>query len=406
MIDAMSNRERFRATMHYQPRDRAPICDFGFWREVWDVWYDQGLPRWVNKTNSDLYFGMDYGFDAPVKATGIEIGLVPPFDEVVLEDRGDQELVQQFDGVQVLRRKVGSSIPMPVGHRLVDRDSWRKYYVPRLDPAHPDRYPPDFDERVKEWADPNRDSVIALPGGKYCGGLYGWLRNWMGVEKLSLVVYDDPAWFEEMVTTVADCIIGVLSRVLATGGHFDACPLWEDMCYNAGPLLSPQHFKRYLVPHYRRISDLVRKHGVDVIWVDCDGKIDSLMPLWLDAGVNCMFPMEIGTWGADPVRYRKEYGRDLLMLGGFDKHILARSKREIEQEVHRLAPLMEEGGYIGYCDHRVPPNVSLENYRFYVETVRRVWGKDLNLRAMDCDGSKASWDRDSSDAKRWKGGAA
>ncbi len=93
-----------------------------------------------------------------------------------------------------------------------------------------------------------------------------------------------------------------------------------------------------------------------------------------------MFPLEIGTWGADPVRYRREYGKDLLIMGGFDKHILARSQEEIAAEVHRLTPLVEEGGYIGFCDHRVPPDVPYANYLFYLKTVRREWGKDVDLK--------------------------
>jgi uroporphyrinogen decarboxylase len=154
------------------------------------------------------------------------------------------------------------------------------------------------------------------------------------------------------------------------------------MCYNAGPLLSPRHFKQFLVPHYRRIADLLHRYGVDVIWLDCDGNIESLVPLWLDAGVNCMFPVEIGVWGADPLRYRRQYGRELLMMGGFDKHILQGAKTDIEQEVRRLAPLVEDGGYLGFCDHRVPPDVPLENYCFFLEMVRQVWGHGLNLRPM------------------------
>jgi uroporphyrinogen decarboxylase len=153
------------------------------------------------------------------------------------------------------------------------------------------------------------------------------------------------------------------------------------MCYNQGPLLGPAHFRRFLVPHYRRLTDLLHRHGVDVVWVDCDGKIDALLPLWLDAGVNCMMPVEVGTWGADPVRLRREYGRDLLMMGGYDKRILSRNQAEIEAEIQRLAPLVEEGGYIPFCDHRVPPDVPLENYVLYVETARRVWGHGWNLRS-------------------------
>jgi len=373
----MNDRQRFNAAMHYQPRDRSPILDFSFWNETLVVWHDQGLPRYVNRSNSDEFLGMDFGLERAAAAVGVNVGLVP-FEEKVFEDQGDYEVVQQDDGVRVLRKKFMGSIPQHLGHLLVDRDSWTKHYKPRLDPTHPNRYPADWDERVKAWTDPRRNYPLVLPGGS----LYGWLRNWMGVENVSYVVYDDPAWFEEMVTTVADCIIRTLTRLLETGGRFDACGMWEDMCYNAGPLLSPKHFRQFLVPHYRRIVDLLHGYGVDVIWVDCDGKIDLLIPLWLEAGVNCMFPVEVGTWGADPIQYRRQYGQDLLMMGGFDKRILARSKRQIEQEVYRLAPLVEEGGYIGFCDHRVPPDVPLEHYMFYLEMVRRVWGKNVNLKPM------------------------
>jgi uroporphyrinogen decarboxylase len=369
----MNERQRFHATMHYQPRDRAPIYDFSFWDETVVVWYDQGLPPSVTLDNSDDFFGMDSFYH-----TGVTVDLAPTFEELILEDRGDHEIKQQPDGVRVLRKKFMGSIPQHVGHLLIDRESWRQHYKPRLDPDNPARYPGDWNVRVQEWIRPDRETVMVLPGGS----LYGKLRDWMGMENISLVLYDDPAWFEEMVETLADCIIGTLTRLFETGGHFDACGMWEDMAYNAGPLMSVRHFKQYLVPHYRRITDLLYHHGVDVIWVDCDGNIEKLVPLWLEAGVNCMFPLEVGTWGADPVQYRRQYGKALLMMGGFDKHILARSKADIEREVCRLAPLVEEGGYIGFCDHRVPPDVSLDNYLFYLETVRRVWGKNLNLKPM------------------------
>ena len=261
---------------------------------------------------------------------------------------------------------------------LVDRQSWREHYKWRLDPTRAQRYPADWDGACRVWRDTQRAHPVTLSGGS----LFGWIRNWMGLEAASYVVYDDPAWFEEMVTTIADCVVGVLTRQFATGGCFDSCAMWEDMCYNAGPLLAPEHFKRYLVPQYRRITDLCHKHGVDVIWVDCDGDIRHLAPLWLDAGVNCMFPMEVGTWGTDPVAYRKQYGRNMLMMGGVDKHILAQSPDRIAAEVRRLAPLVEEGGFIGFADHRVPPDVPLENYMFYLRQVREIWGGGVNLKPL------------------------
>ncbi|MGB2965786.1 MAG: hypothetical protein WBD14_00060, partial [Phycisphaerae bacterium] len=90
----------------------------------------------------------------------------------------------------------------------------------------------------------------------------------------------------------------------------------------------------------------------------------------------------IGDW-ADPVALRKRFGREMLMRGGFDKHILARGPKEISAEVERLTPLVEEGAFIPHCDHRVPADVPLVNYIHYVKEAKRVWGKGLpNLRPM------------------------
>ena len=244
----MNNRTRFNATMHYQPRDRAPITDFGFWTKTLPIWHTQGLPKSVrfkgDKTSHVTFFGMDFGLDAVAGTTDIRVGLSPYFRPKVLEDRDDHEIFQQEDGVRVLRRKFMGSIPQHQGHLLTDRISWEKHYKPRLDPDHPGRLPKDWEARVQAWKDPKQAEIIALPGGS----LYGWLRNWMGVENISYLVYDDPILFEEMVTSVADCIIGTLSRALASGVQFDGCGMWEDMCYSSGPLLHPKHFKQYLVP--------------------------------------------------------------------------------------------------------------------------------------------------------------
>jgi len=35
-----------------------------------------------------------------------------------------------------------------------------------------------------------------------------------------------------------------------------------------------------------------------------------LVEPWLDSGVNTFFPIEIGVWNADPMAYRKKYGKD------------------------------------------------------------------------------------------------
>ena len=368
----MNARERFDAVMHYQPRDRSPIMDFGFWDETIPIWKHYGFPEGMSPDN---FFGMDRQWDT----FPINTFLSPGFELAVLEDKGDTLIVRDGDGVTKEQGKFLGSIPKHISHTLKDRASWEKEVKWRLNPSPANRYPADWKQIVEKLKDPKRDYPVAIPAGS----LYGKIRDMMGVENLSVLVYDDPALFEEMVETVADCIIGAITPALQSGVKFEYASMWEDMCYRAGPLLSPKIFKNVLVPQYKRITSLLRQYGVDVVMLDCDGDISLLTPLWLEGGVNCMFPIEVGVWQADPVAMRAKYGRDLLMVGGVGKRLLAGPKEGIKAEVIRLTPLVEEGGYIPLPDHRVPPDVSLDNYIYYLQLAREIWGKDLdNLRPM------------------------
>lgn len=369
----MNDRERFNAQMHYRPVDRCPIMDFGFWDETLELWQQQGMPADVS---TDAFFGMD----AQWRSLPIDLGLMPPFEEQLLEDRGQSEVVRQSDGVVVHRRKWMRTIPQYLDWTLKDRESWQRHYQPRLDPKTPGRIPADFAQRCRAARDDRRD----YPLGIRAGSLFGLLRNWMGMENISLLVYDDPALFGEMVQSLADLYVAVLAEALQIARRAGTTPdyalMWEDMCYSSGPLISPAMVQRYMLPHYRRITSLLADYGVDVVVLDCDGRIDKLIPLWLDAGVNCMFPLEVGTWRADPLAYRRQFGPRLLMMGGFDKRILAASQGAIAAEVARLAPLVEQGGYIPFCDHRVPADVPLSNYLYYIDQAKAVWGKGLNVK--------------------------
>ena len=369
MTEAMTARQRFRRHMTYQPVDRPPLMDFSFWPETIDAWHDQGLPHWVQRhydlDSQERFFGMD-PFPRHIGPNGF---LCPAFEVKVLDDLGEEVIEQQRDGVRVRRHKHMSSIPMHEGHLLETRDDWAKHFKPRLDPDTPQRLPDDWDARMARARDDDRKE----PLGAAVGSLFGWIRDWMGIENVSYCVYDDPAWFEEMVVTVADLQLACLQRLIDAGARLDALMFWEDMCYNAGPLLAPDVFNRVLVPQYRRITELAPKLGVEIVWVDCDGKIDELVPGWIEGGVNTMFPLEIGSWQADPYAFRQQYGKDLRLMGGFDKRVLAAGPEAIDAEVERLAPLVAEQGFIPFCDHRVPPDVSLADYLHYLERARTVW---------------------------------
>jgi uroporphyrinogen decarboxylase len=75
----------------------------------------------------------------------------------------------------------------------------------------------------------------------------------------------------------------------------------------------------------------------------------------------------------DPVALRKQYGEELLLIGGIDKRVLARENDAIEEELMKKLPyLFSMGGYIAWTDHLIPPDVPFENYMYYLERMKEI----------------------------------
>ena len=120
------------------------------------------------------------------------------------------------------------------------------------------------------------------------------------------------------------------------------------------------------------LAILFAQHDIKYIYVDSDGDASMLIPIWLEVGINGTTPIEIAA-GMDPVALRKEYGKDLYLMGGIDKRELARNNESIRAEVRkRLLPLVDVGGYLPGVDHAVPADVSFENHAYYVDCIREV----------------------------------
>ena len=161
-------------------------------------------------------------------------------------------------------------------------------------------------------------------------------------------------------------------QVLDTGAEFDYAHFWEDICFKNGPLVVPSIFDEYIGPHYKRITDLLHAHGVNIVSVDCDGMIDSLIPTWIENGVNTMFPIEVGTWGANIKPWRERYGEELRGVGGMNKTVFAQDYAAVDREVERLKELIALGRYIPCPDHRIAPDAKFENVQYYCDKMQNL----------------------------------
>ena len=360
----MTSRQRWLACMRFQPLDHIPDEEFGYWDQTLVAWHTQGLPEYVNDNpKADVFFGFETQVGVPVDG-----GIIPGFEYKVLEEDERHVTILDYDGATKQVNKDGSAtIPHYLRFPIETRGDWDRFKK-RLDPTEPKRYPTEQD-----WADWKKsvedcDRVVQVN----CGSLFGKIRDWMGFENIAIACMDDPAWVEEMIDYCTEFHYRTIERAV-TEVQVDVGAFWEDMAFNHGPIISPALFRKWLTPHYKRITELLKSNGCEFAYVDCDGNINSVVEHWLEGGVNIMFPLEI-RGGTDPRWMREQFGHDVLLAGGVDKTQLIAGKEAIDKEIERIRPLVEDGGCVPHVDHRCPPDVTYENYLYYLKRKREAFG--------------------------------
>ena len=342
----------------------APIYHREFGYYCLERWKEQGLPEDANLAE---YFHYDPPGHHVVGRMGwCEAPFVPAFEEEVVEDRGDTEVARDAAGRHVLFFKGRRSGFMPeyLEHPVKDQKTWEEDVKWRLDPDAPGRFDGLEESMQKAVAAAGQGMLMTQ---QVIGG-YMFLRSLIGPETLLYTFYDNPDLIHDCMQTwleLADTVTARHQQRIT----FDQLFFAEDICYNAGPLISPDMMREFLLPYYRQLVDNIKGRQIDrdrhlFFQIDTDGQAEPTIPVYQEIGVDAMSPFEVAS-GCDVVEIGRKYP-ELVMSGGIDKRILATSKEAIDREVERIIPAMRErGGYIPTCDHGVPEEVSLENYLHY-----------------------------------------
>jgi len=359
--DAWSPAARKRRDIYAITPD-APLLqsEFGFMEGTLQRWREEGM---TDRSELGLEPTGDFGLGG---LGWCEAAFVPGFETRVLEDRGEYELVQDFAGRSVLcfKGRRGGFMPEYVDHPVKDKATWERDVKWRLDPEAPGRFDGRDEHIARARAAAARGEMIVA---NMIGG-YMYLRSLIGPEDLLYAFVDQPDLIHDCMTTwfeLADAVTARHQRHVALDEVF----LAEDVCYNAGALISPDMMRRFLFPYYRQLFDNIRARQLDpdrplFIQIDTDGNVNEVIDVYREIGMNAMSPFEVAS-GCDVV----EIGRrcpDLVIKGGIDKRVLAKGKDAIDAMVERIIPTMRKrGGYTPVCDHAVPNEVSYENYLHY-----------------------------------------
>lgn len=348
-------REEYLDYLTFRRNDRAIFTEiFGPLIGLKEEWEEQGA------SPAELDFS---AFTYRCEATAglrVNTGRCGGFPEVVLTDSPVERIWRDGLGRTMRLCKGAATLGLPLDHPVRTMDDWLRF-KPWYTFSEA-RFGAEWESAARQDLAADRVLCSSIPGG------FDEPRQLMGEEALCLAYYEQPELVHDMLATLTDTAVQVLDRATARV-PVDALFVHEDMAGKSGPLAGPNQIREFIAPYYRRVWDLVQSRGARLFDQDSDGNMTGVIEAFLDAGVNCMHPIEPAA-GMDPVALRARYGTRLAMRGGIDKHILRQSCEAIDAELERkLPPLLRSGGYVIALDHRVPNGTPLANYHHYVSKV-------------------------------------
>lgn len=279
------------------------------------------------------------------------------YPEVLLDETDEHRTWRDGLGRTMKITKLTSTLPLPQDYPVRNMDDWLK-----IKPWYrysEERLAGNWREAAREHLLHDKVVTVGIPGG------FDEPRQLLGEEELCLAYYEQPELVHDILETIGDTAFRVLEKV-SDEVRIDMLFVHEDMAGKTGPLVGSTQVREFILPYYRKVWDLLRSRGTRLFDQDSDGDMNPLIDVFLEAGVNCMHPMEPAA-NMDIVKIREKYGQRLAFYGGIDKHVLRRSKEEIVAELeYKLPPMVKTGGCVPALDHRVPNGTPLENYRFYI----------------------------------------
>lgn len=353
----MNSRDRILAALARREPDRLPMCETTIWPETLARWHNEGLPA---DADVHQYFGLD-----PLICINDLFDPSFGLPEQTIEQTGEHRTYVDRYGKTVKEWCAGSSPPAIVAPAIRNRDDWER--VRPLLAADASRFNNPAAEAAYDSAQRAGHFIAITPAEPMWFVIY----LTMGYERGLSTLARQPDLVADMVATYADYLLAMLDQTLARGYRFDALWFWSDLCYRGGLLFSPQTARRLALPHWQRLGEYAHAHGMRFLF-HCDGNVEQLIPLLLEAGVDALHPLEARA-GNDVRDYKRRFGDRLCLVGNIDADVIATNDPvQIEREAAAKIPLAAAGGgYIYHMDQSVPPTVALQSYQYLLQCVRK-----------------------------------
>jgi uroporphyrinogen decarboxylase len=203
-------------------------------------------------------------------------------------------------------------------------------------------------------------------------GCFDFARFQRGSEKFFMDLALEPGKAEILLDKVNDFSICFFEKAISkVKGLVDGVYLGDDFGTQNGLVISPDMWRKYIKPRYKKLISVIKNHGLIYCHHSCGG-IKPIIPDMIEIGVDVLNPIQPLAAGMEPDALGNEFGKDLTFYGGIDEQrtLPKGTVQEVKMEViHRLKTLGKYGGYIVAPSHAFQPDTPIENILAVYETV-------------------------------------
>jgi uroporphyrinogen decarboxylase len=363
-MSPLTSKERIARILRHQAVDRVGLFEV-FWRETAKTWADQG--RFAEPAMVSDHFDLDLrrsnGEITPPYATLLNmVGNVDDGNKVV-EETETTKLVRDGNGALLRWRKDQSGAAEHVDFLVKTQADWERHIKPRLlDKSYYERRI-DFHlyrEGLSKCARDNRFFTCGVVGA------FDLMTPVCGHENLLVGMAMEPDWIRAMCDLYVTITLELLAILFDREGLPDGMWVWDDLGFKRRPFMSPAMYKELIYPGHKRLFDFAHARNLPVI-LHADGLVESLVPHLIEAGLDCLQPIEVKA-GMDLLKMKKQFGKRLAFIGGMDaRELISNDLARVENELQsKLPAAMAGSGYILQVDHSVSSQVDYETYSYFV----------------------------------------
>ena len=350
----LTSRQRVRAVFAHDEPDRAP-CWCGASPEFW------------SKAKAELQLDDE----------ALRVRLGDDFRRVFARYAGPEFPLTHPDATcrtvfGVERHGIGYG--QPLGHPLAEATLEEVHEYPWPDPAWMDVSHVKAD--AESWA-----GQYAILGGDWSPFFHDAI-DLLGMEGLYMKMYDQPELVDAMLAHMVDYYAAVSQRIFdAAADAIDVFFIGNDFGSQMGPLLGPDLFDHFILPHLARLIDLGHQYGLKV-QLHCCGGIAPLIPSLIGAGLDGLHAVQSSCRGMDLATLKAQFGKQMVFNGAIDSHhvLIEGTPETVRRDTREvLEIMMPGGGFIAGASHdTILQETPVENALAMFDAIREfgVYGSD------------------------------